>query len=105
MAEAAQFRAWNLILTFFDRLEPYVDDAAGDRILLEPNPRNKKAVDDVFGSQFEADNLIDRHMKVVFDGDVIGCPQLAVGARIGDFPVELLGRDLIENVARRSVLL
>src|SRR5208282_4845081 len=53
----------------------------------------------------DSHHLIHRHVQLVLDHQVVFGAELAVGSRIGDFPVELLSGHLVKHVARRSVLL
>src|SRR6266446_8481877 len=105
MAKAAELRAGNFVLASLSRLEPYRNIAARYCILLKPHVRNEEAMDYILGRQLNADHLVDRHVHVVLARNVIRGAQLAVRPGVRDFPVKLLRRNSVEDVAWRSVLL
>jgi hypothetical protein len=94
MAEAAQFRAGEFIPTRLSRLEPTRHRSSRHHILFEPKVRNEKAVNDIFRSEMDVDNLINRHMNIVIEFDVILSAELAVGPRVSNAPVKLFSRNL-----------
>src|ERR1700722_11509207 len=104
MPEATQLRAWNFVLTGFSRLEPDVNDTARNRVLLEAQVRDEKTVDDVLRRQIDPHDLVHRHVQLIVHRE-LALAEFAIGARVSDFPVELFRVHLVEDVARRPMLL
>src|ERR1700719_3743051 len=104
MPEAAQLRARNLVLPGFGRLEPNVNHAARNGVLLEAQVRDEKTVDDVLRRQIDPHDLVHGDVQLVVHRE-LALAEFAVGARVGDFPVELFRVHLVEHVARRPMLL
>src|SRR5688572_5050173 len=94
VAEAAKLGARKLIFSGLGSFEPDQDTAPRDGVLLEPQIRQEKTVNHVGGLEMNPHDLVDRHMQIVVELDVILCAKLAVRPRVHDFPVKLLRSDL-----------
>src|SRR5206468_1767320 len=91
VAEAAELGAGDLVLARPDDLEPGGDRVPGHCVLLEAGARDEEAVDHVARLEQHPDRLVDGDVDVVVHDDVVVGVELAVRARVGDLPVELLG--------------
>src|SRR5438034_4418784 len=105
VAEAAELGAGDLVLARPDDLEPGGDRVPGHRVLLEAGARDEEAVDHVARLEQHPDRLVDGDVDVVVHDDVVVGVELAVRARVGDLPVELLGGHLDHHVRGRDALL
>src|SRR5947199_1030961 len=105
VAETAQLGTGDLVLARPGDLEPGGDRVPGHRVLLEAGARDEEAVDHVARLEQHADRLVDGDVDVVVHDHVVVGVELAVGARVGDLPVELLGGHLDHHVRGRDVLL
>src|SRR5262249_45968243 len=85
------------------RLEPARDGPPRHHVLLKPQRRDEKAVDDVVGGPHQPDDFAHRYVQFVFQGLIVGGAELAVGTGIGELPVELLALDVNGLRGRRQV--
>src|SRR5947199_2398944 len=92
VAEAAQLGTRHLVLARLRRLEPDRYLVTRHGVLLVAQARYEEAVDDVLRLKNDAHGLVDGDVHVVVLGEVVVGAELAVGPRISDLPVELLGR-------------
>jgi hypothetical protein len=102
VAEAAELGAGQLVLARLGHLEPLADLPPRHRVLLHPELGYEEAVDDVLRLEDDVDHLVHRHVDLVEELLVVLGAELAVRARVRDLPVELLGRDLDDEIARRQ---
>ena len=72
MAHAAKFRTGNLKIPCLRGSEMHVDGKTGHGILLEAHGRNKKAVNNVLGTQDNFDFAVHRHYHCVHNNIVVG---------------------------------
>ncbi len=87
--------AFDLVSAGVGRFEPHRFVSAGQDIVLDPECRNKEAVDHVLRGQHQPDGLVDRHMQRI---------DLALAARVLDLPHPLLADDKdFEITGRRLV--
>ena len=90
MADATDLGALDIELASDDRLEPAGDYAAGDRILLQPENRNREVVEDVAGFELEVVERVDGDMKLVDLRDVVSRTLHVVRAGVDESPSPLL---------------
>src|SRR2546428_13841265 len=97
-----QFSTGKLIAPRLRGLEPHLDLAPWNGVLLETERRDKEAVDDVLTAQVHTYDLIHRHIEL-FVGFDVGCVKQAIRPRIGESPAKLLGGDPYLGNRRRAL--
>src|SRR5207245_10411630 len=71
MCESAQFRARDFVLAGFVWREPHHDSHSGNGVLLQPEVRQKEAVDDVLRAQPDSHRFPYWNMHYSLADDVI----------------------------------
>ena len=82
MADSANFRALNRILTGPRGLPPTGDHTSGDRILLEPKNRHRETVHHIGRRELVVVDLVYLYVQLIDLGNVVGGIELAMLAFI-----------------------
>ena len=94
VAPAADLGTDDVISARLGRLEPHRYLHARDGILLHAEVRQEEAVKNVHALELDEEVLVQRHMEVVNDEQIVFGAERLVAARVTEPPFELTGHDL-----------
>src|SRR3990167_1547657 len=99
VAKAAKLSAGHLELTGLRGFKPGLDFPPRHGVLLEAQVGEEEAVNHVFGFEDDVDYLAHGDMQLIVYLEIVFGAEFSIRPRIGDFPIELLSRDLNHEVA------